>query len=168
VPSARVLVTNLHNLTQPLIRYELTDRFTRPQSTSAAGWLHASMDGRADEVFRYGTVAVHPHVIRSVLAAEAAAREYQVRQTGNGIKVACVTGGDLDAAALAAWCCPVRTRWLVRCAPVSAVTRAHLVASFAEGFRAHPVLRLRTREPHRGPGGRGRRVRAGIPGAAGS
>jgi hypothetical protein len=27
---------------------------------------------------------------------------------------------------------------------------------------------MKTREPHRGPGGRGRRVRAGIPGAAGS
>jgi phenylacetate-CoA ligase len=102
VPSARVLVTNLHNLTQPLIRYELTDRFTRPDATPAAGWLHASIDGRADEVFRCGTVAVHPHVIRSVLAGEAAVREYQVRQTRNGIEVACVTGGDLDAAALAA------------------------------------------------------------------
>lgn len=102
VPSARVLVTNLHNLTQPLIRYELTDRFTRPQATPATGWLHASIDGRADEVFRYGTVAVHPHVIRGALAGEAMVREYQVRQTRNGIKVACVTGGDLDAAALAA------------------------------------------------------------------
>ena len=27
--SAKVLVTNLHNRTQPLIRYELTDRFLR-------------------------------------------------------------------------------------------------------------------------------------------
>jgi phenylacetate-CoA ligase len=102
VPSAKVLVTNLHNLTQPLIRYELTDRFTRPQATAAAGWVHASIDGRADEVFRYGTVAVHPHVIRAALAGEAVVREYQVRQAGNGIEVACVTGGRLDAAALAA------------------------------------------------------------------
>jgi len=102
VPSAKVLVTNLHNLTQPLIRYELTDRFTRPDAIPEAGWLHASIDGRADEVFRYGSVAVHPHVIRSALAGEAMVREYQVRQAGNGIEVACVTGGDLDAAALAA------------------------------------------------------------------
>ena len=102
VPSAKVLVTNLHNLTQPLIRYELTDRFTSPRTTPAAGWLHASIDGRADEVFRYGSVAVHPHVIRSALAGEAAVREYQVRQTEGGIDVTCVTGGDLDAAALAA------------------------------------------------------------------
>jgi phenylacetate-CoA ligase len=102
VPSAKVLVTNLHNLTQPLIRYELTDRFTRPDASPEAGWLYASIDGRADEVFRYGSVAVHPHVIRGALAGEAAVREYQVRQAGNGIEVACVTGGDLDAATLAA------------------------------------------------------------------
>src|SRR5256885_2361012 len=43
----RVLVTNLHNLTQPLIRYELTDRFT-PAGTSPGGALRASVEGRAD------------------------------------------------------------------------------------------------------------------------
>jgi len=41
VASAKVLVTNLHNLTQPIIRYELTDRFT-PAGTSEAGALRAS------------------------------------------------------------------------------------------------------------------------------
>jgi phenylacetate-coenzyme A ligase PaaK-like adenylate-forming protein len=102
VPSAKVLVTNLHNLTQPLVRYELTDRFTRPGATPAAGWLRASINGRADEAFRYGGVAVHPHVIRSTLAGEVAIHEYQVRQTERGIDVACVTGGHLPTAALAA------------------------------------------------------------------
>ena len=102
VSSAKVLVTNLHNLTQPLVRYELTDRFTRPSAAPAAGWLHASIDGRANEVFRYGSVAVHPHVIRSTLAREEAVREYQVRQTEDGIDVACVTSSHLSTAALAA------------------------------------------------------------------
>jgi len=97
VSSAKVLVTNLHNLTQPLVRYELTDRFTRPSAAPAA-----SIDGRADEVFRYGSVAVHPHVIRSTLAREEAVREYQVRQTEDGIDVACVTSSHLSTAALAA------------------------------------------------------------------
>jgi phenylacetate-CoA ligase len=51
--SAKVLVTNLHNHTQPLIRYELTDSFVR---RPAAGdpYLHATVEGRADEAFRYG------------------------------------------------------------------------------------------------------------------
>jgi phenylacetate-CoA ligase len=102
VSSAKVLVTNLHNLTQPLIRYELTDRFTRPPATPATGWLRASIDGRADDVFLYGGLAVHPHVIRSILASESAVREYQVRQTVDGVDVACVTGSPLAAPALAA------------------------------------------------------------------
>jgi phenylacetate-coenzyme A ligase PaaK-like adenylate-forming protein len=102
VPSAKVLVTNLHNLTQPLVRYELTDRFTAPEGTPAAGWLRASIEGRADEVFRYGSVTVHPHVIRSALASEGVVREYQVRQTQGGIDVACVTSGHLDTTRLAA------------------------------------------------------------------
>jgi len=94
-PSAKVLVTNLHNLTQPLMRYELTDRFTTPEGTTGAGWLRASIDGRADEVFRYGGVAVRHHVIRSTLASQDAVREHQVRQTERGIDVACVTGSHL-------------------------------------------------------------------------
>jgi phenylacetate-CoA ligase len=102
VPSAKVLVTNLHNLTQPLIRYELTDRFTSPHATPAGGWPRASIEGRADDTFRYGSVAVHPHVIRSTLASEDAVREYQVRQTEGGIDVDCVTTGHLATAALAA------------------------------------------------------------------
>jgi len=102
VASAKVLVTNLHNLTQPLVRYELTDRFTGHVATPPAGWLRASIDGRADEVFRYGGMAVHPHVIRSALAGEPAVREYQVRQIEGGIDVACVTSGHLATTALAA------------------------------------------------------------------
>jgi hypothetical protein len=47
VPSAKVLVTNLHNFTQPLVRYELADRFTSPYATPAGGWPRASIEGRA-------------------------------------------------------------------------------------------------------------------------
>ena len=50
--SARVLVTNLHNLTQPLIRYELTDRFVRYPALHDSGYLRAEVGGRAEDVFR--------------------------------------------------------------------------------------------------------------------
>jgi phenylacetate-CoA ligase len=100
VTSAKVLVTNLHNLTQPLIRYELTDRFTRPAGAPSAGWLRASIEGRADEVFHYDSRSIHPHVIRSTLSGEGAVREYQVRQTEAGLDVTCVTGSHLDSEAL--------------------------------------------------------------------
>jgi phenylacetate-coenzyme A ligase PaaK-like adenylate-forming protein len=99
--SSRVLVTNLHNQTQPLIRYELTDRFT-PAGTSAAGFLQATVDGRSDDGFRYGDLAVHPSVLAEALLQTAAVSEYQVRQTPRGITVAVVADTDLDHGALAA------------------------------------------------------------------
>jgi phenylacetate-CoA ligase len=101
VASARVLVTNLHNLTQPLIRYELTDRFT-PDGGREGGYLRASVDGRSDELFRYDEASVHPFVIGAVLLGAPAVREFQVRQTERGARVAAVIDGDFDQAAVTA------------------------------------------------------------------
>jgi len=100
-PSAKVLLTNLYNYTQPLIRYELTDRFTRHPAGSGGGHLRATVDGRADDTFRYGDVALDPLVIRTVMVRTPAALEYQVHQTSRGIDVAVVASGRLDHAALA-------------------------------------------------------------------
>ena len=99
--SAKALVTNLHNHTQPLIRYELTDRFiAHPPAPS--GEVRASVEGRADDVFQYGEVAVDPLVIRTVMVTTPAALEYQVRQTAHGIDIAVVADGELNPAALRA------------------------------------------------------------------
>ncbi len=146
-PSAKVLVTNLHNLTQPLVRYELTDRFTTPEGTPSAGWLRASVEGRADEVFRYGGVAVHPHVIRSALASAGAVREYQVRQTEDGIDVTCVTGGHFATTALAA-----RLEHALRQA---GLTEPHVSIRLAETITRNPntgkVSRFIPRRAHLAP-----------------
>jgi phenylacetate-CoA ligase len=99
--SARVLVTNLHNLTQPLIRYELTDRFT-PAGTSPGGFARASVDGRADDVFRYGPTSVHPSAMVTPLLRVPQVREFQVRQTPGGADITVVADPGLDDAALAA------------------------------------------------------------------
>ena len=101
-PSAKVLLTNLYNHTWPLIRYELTDRFTRHPAGPGSGYLCATVEGRADDTFRYGTLAVDPLVIRTVMVRTPAALEYQVRQTSRGIDIAVVAGAPLDHAALAA------------------------------------------------------------------
>ena len=101
-PSAKVLLTNLYNHTQPLIRYELTDRFTPHSAEPGHGYLRATVDGRADDTFRYGRIAIDPLVIRTVMVRTPAALEYQVRQTSRGIDIAVVAGGHLDHAALAA------------------------------------------------------------------
>jgi phenylacetate-CoA ligase len=103
LPSSKVLLTNLHNLTQPLIRYELTDRFTpAPAAPAAGGFLRASVDGRADDLFRYGAASVHPFVIGAVLARAPAVREFQVRQTDRGADVTAVVDGAPETADLAA------------------------------------------------------------------
>ncbi len=95
VASSRVLLTNLHNLTQPLIRYELTDRFT-PMASPGGGFLRARVDGRTDDLFRYATASVHPFVIGAVLARAPAVREFQVRQTSRGADVAAIIDGAPD------------------------------------------------------------------------
>ena len=100
-PGAKVLVTNLFNYVQPLIRYELTDRFT-PAGLSAAGFLRATVDGRADDGFRYGDLTVHPSALTTALLQTAAVREYQVRQVPRGVTVAVVADADFDHGALAA------------------------------------------------------------------
>ena len=98
--SAKVLVTNLHNRTQPLIRYELTDHFTR-RPDGADPYLRATVEGRADETFRYRDVTVDPLVIRTVMVGTANAVEYQVRQTSRGVDVAVVADGPIERADLA-------------------------------------------------------------------
>ncbi|MGH9030967.1 MAG: phenylacetate--CoA ligase family protein [Acidimicrobiia bacterium] len=100
-PSSRVLVTNLFNRTQPLIRYELTDRFVRCPEAAGHGHLRATVDGRAAEMLRWGDLTVHPHAIRSVLVRAPAVVDYQVRQTNGGVDVVVAASGSLDTTDLA-------------------------------------------------------------------
>ena len=101
-PSAKALLTNLHNLTQPLIRYELTDSFTARPGTEPGGYLRATVEGRDDGTLRYGRTSIHAHAISAVLESSAPVTEYQVRQTERGIDVDVVAARGLDHAALTA------------------------------------------------------------------
>jgi phenylacetate-CoA ligase len=100
-PSTRILVTNLYNLTQPLIRYELSDRFVRYPSLPGSGYLRAEVEGRADDVFRYHGVEVHPLVIATAMAKTPRVLEYQVRQTSRGVHATVVTDGPVEMVRLA-------------------------------------------------------------------
>jgi phenylacetate-CoA ligase len=104
VPSAKVLVTNLANHTQPLIRYELTDRFVRLPDAPDHGHLRVTVDSRGDDLLRYGDTVVHPLTMRSALLAEHGVLEYQVRQTATGADVFVVAseGSTVDTAAVGA------------------------------------------------------------------
>jgi phenylacetate-CoA ligase len=91
VPSAKVLLTNLYNFTQPLVRYELTDSFIRQGDAADHGHLMARVQGRNDDVLHYGDVDVHPIAIRSVMVKTPEVIDYQVHQTRCGIDVFVVT-----------------------------------------------------------------------------
>ena len=101
VPSAKVLVTNLYNLTQPLIRYELADSFVRQPDALEHGHLRAKVRGRADEVLHFNGVDIHPHVVRSVLVRSPEVLDYQVRQTPRGIDVEALAVVPVDRDRLA-------------------------------------------------------------------
>jgi phenylacetate-coenzyme A ligase PaaK-like adenylate-forming protein len=99
-PSAKVLVTSLLNRAQPLIRYELTDRMVAQPPAATHGYPRVTVEGRADEVFSYGRVHLHPFVVRSVLASTPAITEYRVHQTASGVAIEVVAAADLDSAAV--------------------------------------------------------------------
>ena len=89
-PGARVLLTNLINYAQPLIRYELTDSVVESPLPNPAGrpWrCLLSVDGRTADILYFpgpdgATVAVHPSVLGSAVAPLAEVGEYAfVRDT---------------------------------------------------------------------------------------
>jgi phenylacetate-CoA ligase len=98
MPSHHILVTNLANGVQPLIRYRIEDSFTQAPPAPGHGRLRASVEGRADEVLRWGTIEIHPLVIRAALLKHPEVLDYQVRQTADGVELALVAPA-LDCAA---------------------------------------------------------------------
>ena len=110
--STKMLVTNLSNRLQPLIRYEITDEVTEaiidassddpalhPPGPWTGRWIHPPQ-GRNDDLFTYADTIVHPHVFRSQLAAVPAISEYQVTQTDDGAHIAAVATDVVDVPAL--------------------------------------------------------------------
>jgi phenylacetate-CoA ligase len=92
-PGAKVLITNLINYAQPLIRYELTDSVVESPLLNPAGrpWrCLLSIDGRtADILYLRGpdtaTVPVHPSVLGSAVAPIAEVGEYAFVYDANGL-----------------------------------------------------------------------------------
>jgi len=86
-PGHRLLLTNLVNRVQPLIRYELTDSVTLAEHD-----VIASIDGRSDDVLHLpgvggGTVAVHPLALRAAFARLPDVALYQLVHDGADLRV---------------------------------------------------------------------------------
>jgi phenylacetate-CoA ligase len=93
-PGARLLVTNLHNLVQPLLRLEVTDVVTLDPDPCPCGRILARMTtihGRSDDIIslpaRDGSpVAVHP-LHFALLSSDPQVREFQIIQDGPTLRV---------------------------------------------------------------------------------
>ena len=93
-PGARLLVTNLHNLVQPLLRLEVTDLVTLDPDPCPCGrtLVRASaIHGRSDDILSLpardgGRVGVHPLQF-ALLTRDPQVREFQVVQDGPVLRV---------------------------------------------------------------------------------
>jgi phenylacetate-CoA ligase len=100
-PGARLLVTNLANRVQPLIRLEVADAVTLTSAPCACGRTLRRIervDGRADDVMWLPgaggrSVAVHPMQF-AVVARDRDVVEFQVVQSGAQVTVTVVARGE--------------------------------------------------------------------------
>lgn len=91
---AKLLVTVLFSRTQPLIRYEMSDRVARSTEHCDCGLpfgLLSEIEGRAEDILQLpsragGTISVHPNVFHRVLEP-LPVREWQVVQETGGLRV---------------------------------------------------------------------------------
>lgn len=96
-PAARTLVTGLANRTFPFIRYDIGDQVTLIAGDCACGSAFArvaDIEGRRDDDFRYGSIAVPPLVFRHILGSDPSISEYQVTQTADGADILVVGSPD--------------------------------------------------------------------------
>jgi phenylacetate-coenzyme A ligase PaaK-like adenylate-forming protein len=101
----KLLLTNLYNRTQPLVRYELTDEVTVLDGPCPCGSTLLRIDdiqGRLDDCFTYpGGPTIHPFTFRSILGRERAVVEYQVRQSPRGADIQVRCEAPIDTARVA-------------------------------------------------------------------
>lgn len=104
-PADRLLLTNLYNRTQPLIRFEVDDAVTVSAAPCACGCAHrriVELRGRSDSVFVYGNgAAVHHAGMAGILQSDPAVAELQVAQTPEEIDAVVVAQGHCDTDGLA-------------------------------------------------------------------
>lgn len=103
-PGSRLLLTNLSNRTQPLIRYELNDLLTVSPNPCPCGRpfpLLETVAGRSDDVLEMpategGTIKVHPVTLRSPLAGVGALSEYRIVYGAGELRIEAVLNGESD------------------------------------------------------------------------
>ncbi len=96
----RVLLTNLYNLDQPLIRYDIADAMTITDAPCPCGCAHrriTDIRGRMDGVFELrGGATVPRRELERILLASPGVADFFVGQTDRRVDVSLVTNGSCD------------------------------------------------------------------------
>jgi phenylacetate-CoA ligase len=95
IAGSRLLLTSFVKGTQPLLRYEISDMVALTTAPCSCGRPLArmlSLDGRSDDVLRMTgtdgqTIAVHPHTLKSPMAALPELRQYKIVHDQDGLHV---------------------------------------------------------------------------------
>jgi phenylacetate-CoA ligase len=99
-PAERMLLTNLFNLAQPLIRYDLVDAVTMTDDPCPCGCAHrriTSVNGRINGVFEYEGGAVVPRAaFEQTVVATPGVANFFINKTQRGVDVSVVTDGSVD------------------------------------------------------------------------
>jgi phenylacetate-coenzyme A ligase PaaK-like adenylate-forming protein len=99
-PADRVLLTNLYNLDQPLIRYDIADAMTITDAPCPCGCAHrriTDVQGRMDGEFEFqGGVAVPRRALEGTLLASPGVADFFVGRMDCGVDVSLVTDGSCD------------------------------------------------------------------------
>jgi phenylacetate-coenzyme A ligase PaaK-like adenylate-forming protein len=97
-----VLLTNLVNRTQPLIRYEITDLVTLADDPNPTGMPFrriTAIEGRSDDTVHLpardgGTIAVPPHRLRTPVATTPGLRQFQIAVSPAAVRVTVALGAE--------------------------------------------------------------------------
>jgi phenylacetate-coenzyme A ligase PaaK-like adenylate-forming protein len=99
-PAERLLLTNLFNLTQPLIRYDLVDAVTMSDEPCPCGCAHrriTAVNGRINGAFEYDNgSAVSRAALEQRVLATAGVANFYIGKTQHGVDVSVVTDGSSD------------------------------------------------------------------------
>jgi phenylacetate-CoA ligase len=99
-PADRMLLTNLFNLTQPLIRYDMADAVTITDDPCPCGCAHrriTRVHGRINGVFEYDRgVRVPRAALEQTVLTTPGVANFLIGKTPGGIDVSVVTDGSSD------------------------------------------------------------------------
>lgn len=92
-PAHHILITNLVNTVQPLIRYRIEDVMIEVDPSPQHGHQRARLTGRDDGPLVVGGATIHPLTLRSALGRHAAVADYRVTTGTEGVDIDVVAAG---------------------------------------------------------------------------